>query len=101
MAGVHVLLFARAPAGAGTVETAYHAISRELRDTPGLRGNTLLELFDKPGQFVVMSEWASIDAFRAWEQGPQHRTQTAPLRPYQDGTAADWFGVYRIVAEYG
>lgn len=100
MTGVCVLLFARAPAGAGTVEKAYHAISQELRDTPGLLGNTLLELVDEPGRFVVISEWTSIEAFRVWEQGPDHRSKTAPLRPYQDRTAADWFGVYRVAAEY-
>jgi heme-degrading monooxygenase HmoA len=100
MTGVCVLLFARAPRQAGTVEEAYHTISQRLRDTPGLKSNTLLELVDDPGRFVVLSEWTSLEAFRAWEQGPDHRDQTAPLRPYQDRTAADWFGVYRIAAAY-
>jgi heme oxygenase (mycobilin-producing) len=97
---VSVLLFATAPAEPSAVPDAYHQISRSLRGTPGLLRNTLLELVDGPGRFVVLSDWESLEAFRAWEQGPEHRQLTAPLRPYQDRTASTWFGVYRVAAEY-
>lgn len=99
-AGVCVLLFATAPDGDGAVAEAYHTISRDLQGTPGLRSNALLELVDGPGRFVVLSEWSSLDAFRAWESGPEHRQVTAPLRPHQDRAAAPWFGVYRVAAAY-
>jgi len=104
--GVCVLLFATAPDaatapdGAASVAQAYHTISRELAGTPGLRRNALLELVDSPGRFVVLSEWASLDEFRAWETGPDHRQVTAPLRPHQDRSAAAWFGVYHVAATY-
>jgi heme-degrading monooxygenase HmoA len=87
-----VLLFAH---GAQAVPEAYHRISRSLAGTPGLVRNTLLALVDTPGRFVVLSEWTSLDAFRTWEQGPDHRQLTAPLRPYHEG-----FGVYEVAAEY-
>jgi heme-degrading monooxygenase HmoA len=90
-----VLLFATAPDGPGAIEEAYHRISRSLLGTPGLVRNTLLEQIGEPGRFVVFSEWASFDAFQAWEQGPDHRQLTAPLRPYRDG-----FGIYHVTAEY-
>lgn len=97
---VSVLLFATAPDGPESVHEAYHRISTSLRGTPGLVRNALLELVGSPGRFVVQSDWTDLAAFRAWEQGPDHRHLTAPLRPYQDRTAASWFGVYRVAAEY-
>lgn len=103
MTSVSVLLFAREPAASAdgaAVTDAYHQISRSLRQTPGLIRNALLELVDTPGRFVVLSEWASLEAFREWEQGSDHRQLTAPLRPYQDAASAAWFGVYRVAAEY-
>lgn len=99
---VSVLLFAasdQTDAGRG-VEDAYHQISRSLSGTPGLLGNTLLELVETPGRFVVLSEWESLEAFRTWEEGPVHRQLTAPLRPYHDRSMAGGFGVYRVAAEY-
>lgn len=100
MAGVSVLLFGRAPDGAEAVRDAYHHISQELAGTPGLTRNALLELVDGSGRFVVLSEWASMDAFRAWEEGPEHRDTTAPLRPFHDRAMGGGFGIYRIAAEY-
>jgi heme-degrading monooxygenase HmoA len=97
---VSVLLFATAPAGSDAVTDAYHRISTSLSGTPGLVRNELLELVGTPGRFVVRSDWTSLDAFRTWEEGSEHRTLTAPLRPYQDASAAAWFGVYRVAAEY-
>jgi heme oxygenase (mycobilin-producing) len=98
---VSVLLFATAPNEPGAVAAAYHRISRGLAGTPGLLRNALLELVDGPGRFVVLSEWASLDAFRTWEDGTEHRQLTAPLRPYHDTSLAGGFGVYRVAAEYG
>lgn len=97
---VQVLLFAAAPGDPGAVRAAYHRISGELAGTPGLLRNTLLEGTDRPDTFVVVSEWASLAAFRSWEQGPGHRQVTAPLRPYHDHSGPATFGVYRVAAEY-
>ncbi|MFY1699374.1 MULTISPECIES: antibiotic biosynthesis monooxygenase family protein [unclassified Solwaraspora] len=99
---VCVLLFAVAPPdGPASVVDAYHQVSRELDGTPGLVRNALLELVDPPGSMVVLSEWASMAAFHAWEQGAAHRQITAPLRPYQDTRMSPPFGVYRVAASYG
>jgi quinol monooxygenase YgiN len=97
---VSVLLFAAAPDRPGAVTEAYHEISHGLAGTPGLVRNALLELVDAPGRFVVLSDWVSLEAFRAWERGTEHRRLTAPLRPYHDRSLAGGFGVYRLAAEY-
>jgi heme oxygenase (mycobilin-producing) len=97
---VRVLLFAAAPEDPGAVQAAYHEISRTLAGTAGLLGNTLLEKVDARGSFVVVSEWESLDAFRTWEEGADHRLVTAPLRPYHDRRPDTAFGVYRVAAEY-
>lgn len=99
---VCVLLFAVAPpTGPAAVVDAYHRVSQQLAGTPGLLRNALLELVDPPGRMVVLSEWSSMAAFRAWEEGTAHRQTTAPLRPYQDPGLSPAFGIYRVAAEYG
>ncbi|HEY8340030.1 MAG TPA: antibiotic biosynthesis monooxygenase [Egibacteraceae bacterium] len=83
---VRVLLWHRVPSpeeGAG-LEAAYHAVSQALAPTPGLLGSELLVSLGDPERVLVMSEWASLEAFRAWEQGREHRDTTAPLRPWRD-----------------
>ncbi|MFC4121817.1 antibiotic biosynthesis monooxygenase family protein [Nonomuraea zeae] len=99
---VRVLLYATAPAGrADTVERAYHEISGRLDGTPGLLGNELLGDVRRPGDFVVLSRWTSLGAFRRWEEGDQHRGATSPLRPLQDRGRGETFGVYEVLASYG
>ncbi|MBV9163990.1 MAG: antibiotic biosynthesis monooxygenase [Pseudonocardiales bacterium] len=98
---VRVLVFARAPAAdPDAVERAYHEISRMLQGTAGLLGNELLRSAGSPDEFAVMSKWEDMAAFRAWEQGQDHRTTTSPLRPYQDGNGGRSFDVYEVVARY-
>jgi heme-degrading monooxygenase HmoA len=95
----YVLLFVAAPEPDAVCD-AYHDISRGLAGTPGLVRNALLELVDAGQRFVVLSEWASLEAFRAWEAGTDHRRLTAPLRPYHDRSMSGGYGVYRVTAEY-
>ncbi|GAA0297211.1 antibiotic biosynthesis monooxygenase [Streptomyces polychromogenes] len=100
---VRVLVHARAPEGeegAQAVSAAYHRISEALRGTPGLLGNELLHSRVDGRNFVVMSEWESPEAFQAWEQGPGHRSTTAPLRPYQDASRGRPFDVLTVSARY-
>jgi heme oxygenase (mycobilin-producing) len=97
---VAVLLFAVAADGPDAVTGAYHTISQSLAGTPGLLGNTLLEMVDPPGRYVVMSQWESLEAFRQWEEGADHRQLTAPLRPYHDRSMGGGYGIYRVAAEY-
>ncbi|MFC4533226.1 antibiotic biosynthesis monooxygenase family protein [Sphaerisporangium dianthi] len=98
---VRVLLHTLAPdEGPDGLVAAYHRISEELSGTPGLLGNELMHSVLDPGAFVVMSEWESLAAFRAWEEGAAHRPTTAPLRPYQDRRRQDRYGMYEVVARY-
>ncbi|KWX04668.1 antibiotic biosynthesis monooxygenase [Carbonactinospora thermoautotrophica] len=97
---VRVLVYLTAPDGdVSVIEEAYHAISGRLQGTPGLVGNELLRSLSDPDSFAVISEWESLDAFRAWEQGPDHRDVTAPLRPFQSVTMRP--AVYEVTAAYG
>jgi heme oxygenase (mycobilin-producing) len=101
-----VLLYALAPADAGgtdaggAVEEAYHAISQELTGTPGLIRNELLRSAADPREFVVLSHWESLAAFRTWESGAGHRAATSPLRPFQDRRRHPPFGIYQVSAAY-
>jgi heme-degrading monooxygenase HmoA len=97
---VQVLLFAAGAPDDDAVTGIYHHISRQLAGTPGLLGNRLLARADGSGRFVVVSEWESLAAFRAWEDGPDHRGVTAPLRPYHDRSMGAAFGVYQVTASY-
>jgi heme-degrading monooxygenase HmoA len=78
--------------------TAFGAIARELRGTPGLLGSELLQACGDVGSVVVMSEWESMAAFRTWEEGATHRSTTAPLRPYQDRGRDRPFEIYEVAA---
>lgn len=79
---------------------AYHEISRALAGTDGLLRNELLRDVLDPANFVVLSEWESLDAFRTWESGAEHRAVTSPLRPYQDPSRGRPFGLYEVPAAY-
>lgn len=96
---VFVSILATAPEE-GAVERAYHSISRELRGTPGLRGNELLRSLTEPRTFIVLSYWASLAAFQEWESGSSHRSTTAPLRPYRRRGDGPGFGIYEVWASY-
>jgi heme oxygenase (mycobilin-producing) len=97
---VRVLVWYRQPAGQhGAVAHAYHRVSENLRGTPGLLGSELLSSAVHPGSLAVHSEWTSLEAFLAWERGPDHRRVTAPLRPYQDPQRAPQYDVYQVAAK--
>jgi len=96
---VRVILYAVAPDDDPEgVRRAYDTISTRLRGTPGLLGNELLRDAHAPGRFAVLSEWESLTAFRAWEDGSEHREATAPLRPHQDPALRP--RVFEVVAAY-
>jgi heme oxygenase (mycobilin-producing) len=99
---VRVLLHLRtSPDGIQAVENGYHAISNVLAGTPGLLGNELLRDVSDPGRLVVLSEWETLAAFRAWEKGSAHRQTTSPLRDFQDGDLGDRrYGIYEVTAVY-
>lgn len=92
-----VMLLLQAPEEErGNVEQAYRHISDSLRGTPGLLQNELLRSSSQPTNYAVLSEWESLEAFRAWEQGPVHKGDTLnPLRRYTTGAT-----FYEVLAAY-
>ena len=96
---LRVLLYHTTDDDAG-IEAAYHRASKHLMKVPGLLNNELLRSVHDPRGFVVVSSWRCLEAFRKWESGPEHRDQTAPLRPFRDTTMSRPFGIYQVTAAY-
>lgn len=95
-----VVVFYRSPEDdPDAVERRFHEVSRAMRATPGLLRSELLRDMRTPGRYAVLSEWESWPAFRAWDDGPDHRDQTAPLRPYQ-APHESVFGAFELAAAY-
>src|SRR4051812_15210117 len=78
-----------------TVST-FDQIGHALRGTPGLVRSELLISVGRPDSFAVLSEWTSLAAFQAWEQGNEHRSQTAGMRPFQDPCRSPVFDVLEV-----
>ena len=66
-------------------EAAYAHVTAEVKGTAGHIRDELLRDSDHGGRYVLLSEWESVDAFRAWEDAPIHRQITTPMRPYWTG----------------
>ncbi|MFJ9584815.1 antibiotic biosynthesis monooxygenase family protein [Streptomyces acidicola] len=96
---VRVLVYHQAD-DVDAIEDAYHDVSREMKEVPGLLGNELLHSLPASTGFVVMSRWADEEAFRTWERGAGHQDSTAPLRPFRDPRMRVPFGIYRVRAAY-
>ncbi|HET8681393.1 MAG TPA: antibiotic biosynthesis monooxygenase [Micromonosporaceae bacterium] len=96
---LRVLLYHAASDPAG-IDAAYHEVSRRLAPVPGLIGNELLRSVADPTDFVVVSSWRDLAAFREWEHGPEHRESTAPLRPYRQAARSTPFGIYEVTAAF-
>lgn len=95
-----VLVFYRSPDDdPDAVVRLFHEVSGALQGTPGLLRSELLRDRTTAGRYAVLSEWESWSAFRAWDEGPDHRDQTAPLRPYQARPEAV-FGAFELAAAY-
>jgi len=97
--GLRVLLYHRTD-DADAIERGYHLVSRRLAGVPGMVGNELLCSVHQPGEFLVVSSWQSLEAFTSWENGPDHRQQTSPLRPFRDPTMSRPFGLYHVRGTY-
>jgi heme-degrading monooxygenase HmoA len=91
---VRVMVFASVDADrADGFERAFTEVRATMAGTPGLLTDELLR---EPGEievgeggavvrYVMLSEWASEQEFRAWEEGGDHRDTSAPMRPYWSG----------------
>ncbi|WP_163572022.1 antibiotic biosynthesis monooxygenase family protein [Fodinicola feengrottensis] len=98
---VRVLVWHRiAQDGPDRIPEIYRGISEDLARTPGLLANELLYSRSRPGTVAVMSEWRDMDAFLAWEQGPDHRGTTAGLRPYRDLDRDPQYELYEVAESF-
>ncbi|MBB3053114.1 heme-degrading monooxygenase HmoA [Prauserella isguenensis] len=98
---VKVLLWCRYPENGEPreIEQLFDRIGDLLRGTPGLLGSELLVSLSMPGCFAVLSEWASRAEFEVWEQGSEHRSLTAGMRPFQDPLRMPKFDVLLVSRE--
>jgi heme-degrading monooxygenase HmoA len=83
---VRVMVFATIQTGQNAVfESAYRTVTAAVAGTPGHLRDELLRDSDRPDRYILLSEWESIEAFRAWEDAPIHRELATPMRPYWAG----------------
>jgi heme oxygenase (mycobilin-producing) len=97
-----VVVFYRAPENdPGAIERTYHEVSAEMKATIGLVSNELMRDVMDPTSYVVLSEWADMAAFQAWDKSTGHR-RTTPLDPYQDldSSRRKSFGIFQVIAAY-
>lgn len=81
------MVFAKiAEADGPAFERAYLEVTERMRGTAGLVGDELLRVADGSGDYVLLSTWESMEQFRAWEDGADHRQISAPMRPYWSGS---------------
>lgn len=60
---------------------AYEQIRYEVADgVPGHRLDQVCQSPADPEQWLITSEWDSLEAFENWERTPEHRTLVRPLR---------------------
>jgi len=97
-ARVRVVIWYRCPGGAGEIVGTFGHIARKLHGTPGLLRSELLQAHGETDSVAVMSEWESLEAFRSWETGSNHRGTTAPLRMYHDHRRDRPFEIYEVAA---
>ena len=72
-------------------EAAFAEVTRKVKGTSGhvkdelLRDVTEPVKEDEPRNYILLSEWESVDAFLAWEDAPIHMQTTTPMRPHWAG----------------
>lgn len=60
---------------------AYQKIRYEVAEgVPGHRVDQVCRSQADPEQWLITSEWDSLESFEAWERDPAHRTLVRPMR---------------------
>lgn len=78
-----VLFFIRVrPEDQEAFRRAYEQIRWDVARVPGHLRDQLCQSTQDPGEWLITSEWASEDAFLAWERDPAHREMVAPMIKY-------------------
>lgn len=77
-----VLFLVRIPADrVGDFLAAYEQIRYQVAD--GVEGHLVDQVCQSrsdPEQWLITSEWTSLEAFESWEQDPGHRALVRPMR---------------------
>jgi heme-degrading monooxygenase HmoA len=61
--------------------TAYERIRYQVAEgVPGHLRDQVCQSTSDPEQWLITSEWESLDDFVAWEQSPGHRELAGPMR---------------------
>jgi heme oxygenase (mycobilin-producing) len=93
--GARIVFLMRVPAArTGDFLKAYEAIRYAVAD--GVEGHLVDQVCQAPGdpeQWLITSEWTSIDAFEAWERSPGHRDLVKPLRGCMTETRSMRFAI--------
>ena len=78
-----MLLFASVdPAGQEEFEAAFRGVRQRVATVRGHIFDELLRQQDRPGAYVLSSQWESKEAFLTWLRSPDHDEMTAPMHPY-------------------
>lgn len=81
---IRVMVFGtiNCPEDIAQFEEAFTEVSLTVKGTPGHIQDELLRDTDDPLSVILLSEWRSKEEFLNWENSPQHRQITTPMRPY-------------------
>ena len=63
-------------------EKAFEQVSSSVKGTPGHVRDQLLRDAEDEGLYILLAEWETEEAFRAWEDHPRHLEMAAPMMPY-------------------
>ncbi len=69
-------------------EAAYAEVTAKVKGTPGHIVDELLRDVAEPGNYILLSEWESREAFLAWENAPIHMATTKPMHSYWVGNVS-------------
>jgi heme-degrading monooxygenase HmoA len=71
----------------GSFERAWRDVAAEVRLMPGSLRQALLRDPARPSAFVITSDWATAEAFRAFERSTRQDALTAPLRSLRESAS--------------
>ncbi|MEU3376488.1 antibiotic biosynthesis monooxygenase family protein [Streptomyces caelestis] len=76
---------------------SYHGVLERAVRSPGHLREQLCRSVDDPGQWLLTSEWASLDAVKRWRADPDHATLVGPMNACLHDDR--WTGVFEIMPE--
>jgi len=79
------MIFMKVPAErAEAFERAWHEITPQVSNWPGIIRQALLRDISDPSTFIVTSDWETREAFHQFERSPEQDVLTAPLRQLRE-----------------